>query len=405
MNDKNRLIAEYQAAIRAMRDGRFDLSITADHGDEIGGIGRDLNELAQELDRKFIEINKMQKISEEIIAGLFIDDVMNRIYDSFRSVIPYNRMGCALLSDENRLLTACWERSDVPEMRLKAGFAAPMAGSSLQNIIGTGLPRILNDLEAYLAEHPISAATRLLVDEGMRSNLTCPLIARGKPIGFLFFTSMEKNTYQHIHQNTFLQIAGQVSVLIEKSQLYQQLLELNQRLLLAQRALEYQAKHDALTAIYNRGAIIELLEGQLARAGRRNQPVCIAMLDVDHFKRINDTHGHPAGDGVLVAITSRIKKCLREYDFIGRYGGEEFLVVFGDASYETAITATERIRLAVSDEAIRVDGKALAVTVSIGVAAVGNATGFGVDQLIAAADQALYRAKSGGRNRVEAGRL
>lgn len=401
MNDKDKLIAEYQAAIRAMREGRFGMPVPVDHADEIGKLGHDLNELAQELERKFNEASKLRKISEEVTAGLFLNDVLNRVYDNFRSVIPYNRIGCALLRDENRMLTAYWEKSDAAKMKLKSGFTAPMAGSSLQHIIDTGLPRILNDLEAHLADHPASVSTKLLLAEGMHSNFTCPLIAQDKPIGFLFFTSMEKNTYKDIHQGVFLQIAGQLSILIEKSRLYQQLYELNQKLLLAQNELEHQATHDALTGAYNRGAIIELLEGQMARAKRHDQPFGIVMLDVDHFKQINDTYGHLAGDTVLKTITARMKKCLREYDYLGRYGGEEFLVVLGDADEETAMKTTERLRLAVGDETVAIEGKQIAITISAGVAVSEKSAGLNTDQIVSAADQELYRAKSNGRNRIE----
>lgn len=398
---EHQLITEYRDAIRSMRDGKFDLSIPGEHSNEIGKLGLDINELAHELERKFNESNKLQEISEEITAGLFLDDVLNRAYDSFRPVIPYNRMGCALLSDENKTLTAYWERTDFPKIKLKAGFTAPIAGSSLQQIFETGKPRILNDLEAYFAAHPASASTKLLIAEGMRSSLTCPLSAQGKPVGFLFFTSMEKNTYQDVHQNIFLHIAGQISILVEKSRLYQQLYELNQKLLLAQRTLEYQATHDALTGIYNRGAITEHLEAQIARAKRLNQPLGVVVLDVDHFKRFNDTYGHVAGDTVLKAVAAKMKECLREYDYIGRYGGEEFLVVLGDSDYEMAVKAAERLNLAVRNDAVVFGDKQLAVTISAGVAVAENCTGLNSDKIISAADQELYKAKSGGRNRVE----
>lgn len=403
--NKDKLIPEYQAAIRAMREGTFDLSVTADYSTEIGRLGNELNELARELERKFNEAGKIREISEEITAGLFLDDVLNRAYGNFRTVIPFNRIGCALLHDENKQLTAHWAKTDATKVQLKVGHTALMAGSSLQQIIETGHPRILNDLEAYLAEHPNSASTRLIVEEGMRSNLTCPLIAQGKPVGFLFFTSREKNTYQNIHQDVFLQIANQLSILIEKSKLYQQLYELNQKLLSAQRALEHQATHDALTEVYNRGAIVELLESQIARSKRNSLPLSIVMLDVDHFKQVNDTHGHLAGDAVLRTITSRMRKCLREYDYIGRYGGEEFLIVLGDADYETAAKTAERLRLAVSDETVAFNDKLLAVTISAGVAVAENNTEFDLDKIIAVADQELYKAKSNGRNRVEVCRI
>lgn len=405
MTNHDKLISEYQAAIRAMRNGKFDLQIPVDDNDEIGILGHDLNELAHELERKFDEAIKMQEISEEITTGMFLDDVLNRAYDSFRAVIPYNRMGCALLNNEKKEATAYWAKTDASKTRLKIGYTAAMDGSSLQQIIETGHPRILNDLEAYLAAHPASASTKLIVEEGMRSSLTCPLIAQGKPVGFLFFTSMEKNTYKDIHQDIFLRIAGQISILVEKSRLYQQLYELNQKLLLAQYELQHQATHDVLTGLYNRGAIVEHLEAQLARAKRYNRPFGVIMVDIDHFKKVNDAHGHLAGDAVLKAVAARMKECLREYDYIGRYGGEEFLVVLGDADYEMAAKTAERLNHAIGRETVTFGGNLFAVTLSAGVAVAENCNELGSDKFISAADHELYKAKSNGRNRFEACRI
>lgn len=202
-----------------------------------------------------------------------------------------------------------------------------------------------------------------------------------------------------------MQIAGQISILIEKSRLYQQLYELNQKLLLAQRDLQLQATHDALTEIYNHGAITEHLEAQLARAKRQNQSLIIIMVDVDHFKQVNDTYGHLAGDAVLKTIAARMKDCLREYDYIGRYGGEEFLVVLGDADYETAVKTAERLNLAVGSETVAFGDKLIAATISAGVAVAENCTELDSDKIISAADTELYKAKSNGRNRVEVCRI
>lgn len=129
------------------------------------------------------------------------------------------------------------------------------------------------------------------------------------------------------------------------------------------------------------------------------------MLDVDHFKQFNDTHGHLAGDEVLRTVAARMRECLREYDSIGRYGGEEFLVVLGDADYETAVKATGRLKQAVSGSGVTFGGKVLAVTISAGVAVTEDCAELDLDKFIAAADKELYRAKSNGRNRVEACRI
>lgn len=156
---------------------------------------------------------------------MLVDDVMDRIYDRFHSIIPYNRIALALLSEDQQTLSVYWLRSDADEVQLNRGHSASIVNSSLQQIITTGQPRILNDLVAYLEQHPDSHATRLIVEEGMRSNFTCPLSINGKHIGILFFTSREKNAYQNIHQQIFMQIAEQVSIMVDKQCLARKLRE------------------------------------------------------------------------------------------------------------------------------------------------------------------------------------
>jgi diguanylate cyclase (GGDEF)-like protein len=240
-------------------------------------------------------------------------------------------------------------------------------------------------------------STQLIVAEGIRSSLTCPLIANGKPLGFLFFSSREKNTYRDLHQDIFLQIAGQVSVLIEKSQLYQQIFELNRRLIEAHQQLKEQSMRDALTGALNRGAVLELLENRLCLAGRQKQPVTVIMADIDHFKAINDSHGHLAGDAVLRAVVTAIDKVLRDYDRVGRYGGEEFLIILDDTGGDTACQIAERIRKAVEALEVLHEGKVIRLSLSQGVALAGS--GESPNHLLSRADAALYRAKREGRNR------
>ena len=127
-----------------------------------------------------------------------------------------------------------------------------MQGSSLEQIVESQEPRIINDLERYLIEKPESVSTRLIVAEGVRSSLTCPLVSMGKPIGFLFFSSNEKNCYADVHQDSFCSLASQLAAVVEKSQLYEELLQVNKELYESRDAFELQATHDALTGLWNR---------------------------------------------------------------------------------------------------------------------------------------------------------
>lgn len=134
------------------------------------------------------ELKALLHITEKINAGKVLDEVLDYAYGSLRSVIPYHRIGFSLLEENNTVLRVYWVRSEASELRLGKDYSAAINGSSLENVLQTGEPRILNDLETYLKVHPDSDSTRRIVGEGMRSSLTCPLIASGKAIGFLFFS-------------------------------------------------------------------------------------------------------------------------------------------------------------------------------------------------------------------------
>ncbi len=154
---------------------------------------------------------------------------------------------------------------------------------------------------------------------------------------------------------------------------------------------------DALTGLWNRAAIVELLVRELARADRDGTDVAVVMGDLDHFKNVNDTYGHAAGDRVLAETAQRLRTVVRAYDAVGRYGGEEFLIVLPKCDLDAAAKQAERLRMEVAAVPIEFEGQQIAVTISLGVAA-GRCA---VDELVRAADEALYAAKRAGRNRVE----
>ncbi|OGT00566.1 MAG: hypothetical protein A3K04_04020 [Gallionellales bacterium RBG_16_56_9] len=146
--------APYLAVIRAMQDGNFSPSFPVDAGGD--PLWVELRKLAATLEQRCTELDLLQTIMHAVVSGLLVDDVLDRIYDHFRSIIPYNRMALALLSEDQTTITQCWLRSDATDILLQRGYSVPLKDSSLQQVLATGQPRILNDLEAYLSEYPDS---------------------------------------------------------------------------------------------------------------------------------------------------------------------------------------------------------------------------------------------------------
>ncbi len=158
---------------------------------------------------------------------------------------------------------------------------------------------------------------------------------------------------------------------------------------------------DGLTGVFNRQFLDERLLSEIAYAKRHGTPLSVLFIDADHFKRVNDTHGHATGDEVLKQIAAVLGRIVRTEDVVARFGGEEFVVVVRGIGPVGVLAVAERLRLGVEELKIRVDGKSLPVTVSIGVATQSPERDHaGVAELLAVADAALYRAKEGGRNRV-----
>lgn len=178
------------------------------------------------------------------------------------------------------------------------------------------------------------------------------------------------------------------------------IVELQDQLLATQETLRVRAMHDTLTGILNRGAIIERLTQELDRGRRCESRVSVVMVDLDHFKRINDTYGHQRGDEILLLAAESLCDSVRIYDSVGRYGGEEFLVVLPGVDTEQAAVIAERMRSGLTKNSVKIADDEVTVTASLGVATTDEACDVAGDALIFAADAAMYRAKSEGRNRV-----
>lgn len=178
------------------------------------------------------------------------------------------------------------------------------------------------------------------------------------------------------------------------------LVELQCELVATREALREQATKDSLTCVWNRASILDILNRELSRSAREGGPVGVVLLDLDYFKNVNDTHGHFAGDAVLQEAAWRMRDSIRPYDAIGRYGGEEFLILLPGCDDNSTVAQAERLRAVLSKELLAINEVKLTITGSFGCTSAASKERVTAETLIRRADEALYIAKRLGRNRT-----
>jgi two-component system cell cycle response regulator len=213
-----------------------------------------------------------------------------------------------------------------------------------------------------------------------------PLTAQKKVNGVLMVCSYQSPAFARDAQMILNLVQNQVAIVVDNSRLYE--------------ATRQLAITDGLTKVYNHRFFQELFEKEYTRSDRYNTVFSLIMLDIDHFKRINDTYGHLCGDEILKNLAGLVKSCLRSMDIVARYGGEEFAVLLPETGGGEALQTAERIRRAVEETAFMGTEQGLDVTVSLGVATYPSEGVSERADVIAKADAALYEAKEGGRNRA-----
>lgn len=302
-----RMVAEIEALIR---DESHVPNLPTAEGD-LGKLSCAIAELTRLLESRFSQLHRLMQLTEQINTGLVIDEVLEQLFVSFRDLIPYDLIGVALIDTDGAKVSARWEKSLAANVKLATGFSALLLGSSLQQIARTGQPRILNDLTAYLAEHPGSKATQLIVAEGVRSSLTCPLTILGKCVGFMFFSSFHKETYRSLHIDLFRSIAGQLSMIIEKGRIYEM-------------ALQSKQESDRLLLNVLPACIATRLKAGESQIADWHQATSIGFVDIVGFTEM--AANAPADK--VVAVLNRV---FSAFDTVCQFHGVEKIKTMGDA--------------------------------------------------------------------------
>ncbi|MDO9130645.1 MAG: sensor domain-containing diguanylate cyclase, partial [Anaerolineales bacterium] len=225
----------------------------------------------------------------------------------------------------------------------------------------------------------------IVLKEGIKSFIVLPLPGRERIMGAMFVLWRREHVFSDDEVRLLMTFANQAALGIENARLFAEVQNL--------------AITDPLTGLYNRRGLFELGRLEFARTRRFGRPFASMMLDIDRFKRVNDTYGHPVGDQVLQTLAKHCQGSVREIDLVARYGGEEFVILLPETNLEVAEEVAERLRKTIAQTPIPTDAGGLNVTISAGVAMYDKNTP-DLETLIARADQAMYVAKHKGRNRI-----
>ncbi len=332
-------------------------------------------ELAESLRRTALALN----------GSLHLKDVFVHLLEEVRHLLPY----------DSASVMKIFEEDGVARVVHTVGYEQFLTPDQLQHLpqLTWHITDVPNLLQMVTTGRPVSIPdthvdpewTVLPVSAHIRSWIGAPIVVNGKVNLIFSLDSVTPHAYRKSHEFLLSTFASHVSLAVQNALLFERIREM--------------ALTDELTGVPNRRQVFVLGEREVRRAQRFSQPFSLIMLDIDYFKRINDTYGHLIGDEVLKAIAVRCQSVIREVDVIGRYGGEEFCVLLPEAGLDDACKVAERLRQTVSGESLPTSAGGLSLTISLGVATLTPDIET-LQDLLDVADQGLYMAKQSGRNRT-----
>ena len=331
------------------------------------------------LDRKLYELTILSEVGRVSRSLVNFDETFTSVMGVVVRVVDFAIGAMAFVEDEDLQVVLMLRRPMAPSAveEAKARLLADIAKHR------TGAP--FGRVQARLFA-PSGAEAGAPEEASLEGFASFPVIRNNELTGLLALGGRAAARIAGDTQEFMGQVAAHAHIVLENSRLFDRIKNLSIR--------------DSLTELFNHRHSLELLSNELHRVGRYEGGIGVLMIDIDHFKAVNDAHGHQAGDHVLREISRRLRDGLRAVDSLGRYGGEEFLIILPHTTEEDARQTAERLRRAIADEPFRAAGHEFQVTVSIGVSSYPSSAADTPDALIGEADAALYRAKQAGRNRV-----
>ena len=339
--------------------------------------GTEAGEVLAEAQREAQRSAVMNRLADRVTFAKGEADLVKGAIAAFRRLVPSDAGDVLLLnSSQDRLMVAASWGSTEHVVGRPAAVDSPDLCPGIRRGSVYALGDASDDLAVGCEAHPIGSGSLMCV----------PMLALGKSVGVIHLARPEIDAFDSASQQLAGRVAEQVALGLANARLMQ--------------TMERLAMADPLTGLHNARFFDPLLDRELAAAERDQKNLAVVMIDIDHFKRFNDAHGHPGGDEALKAFARAAKSALRESDTIARYGGEEFVVLVRDADLTAATLVAEKIRRTIEETVVDIGPNRTAkITASFGVA---STSAHGLDRmlLMRIADEALYRAKESGRNRV-----
>jgi diguanylate cyclase (GGDEF)-like protein len=328
----------------------------------------------ERLGQRLAQLNALYRISQIASDREDLPQVLSAMLAVTQEVVPESNVALLLLDPQTRTL----------RVRANRGYREGI--EELQIPLGKGVTgRCALAGRAYVIDDVAAEPDYIPGVQGAKSEIAIPMLAEGRVIGVLNAESPRPSAYTRDHVRTLSVVAQQAAVVLRSAQLYEEMRRL--------------ATTDPLTGLHNRRRFVQLLEETLRRARRYREAFAVVLLDVDHFRAVNDRHGQGAGDRVLETVAGAMRDWVRDTDSVARIGGDEFAALLLQMNAEQAAPVVERLRAAIEGLTLRLGDATIGLAVSAGIAGY-PAHGADAEALLSRADAALHEAKRQGRNRV-----